>query len=293
MASGGPSTKLAPMPRTMKPPPVGAKHQPGGGHSHSQLGGHSMATLAADTAASEAQTHAHRGGGGQMNEAQAKTGLKEAVDAVVSSFAKHLHGHRRVNVVEALQEFWQMKLERGVDLMCCGHDVIQYLLWRQCAAVQLTAALCVDYSLYDRHQWAHPPSASGHHAHASLPLADDQIQSCLPTFSLLQREPQAEMLMELYLEHYPERYDEAVAWCENFGVTMDSAGKSGVEHPLAVSGWLGIIFYRGVLLDDPSAICPVSSSQAVGRLRHLMLHCLPTEQRFCIVQCNSILCSTF
>ncbi|KAL8591076.1 hypothetical protein ACOMHN_032641 [Nucella lapillus] len=78
-----------------------------------------MATLAADGAASVAQTHAHCGGwgGGQMNEAQAKTVLKEAVDAVVNSFAKHTHGHGRVNVVEPLQEFWQMKLERGVVMM--------------------------------------------------------------------------------------------------------------------------------------------------------------------------------
>nr|KAG5689559.1 hypothetical protein BaRGS_022062 [Batillaria attramentaria] len=74
-----------------------------------------MATLAADAAASVAQSHAHRGHG-QMNEARAKTVLKEAVDAVVNSFAKHTHGYGRVNVVEALQEFWQMKLERGADL---------------------------------------------------------------------------------------------------------------------------------------------------------------------------------
>ncbi|KAK6184525.1 hypothetical protein SNE40_006985 [Patella caerulea] len=49
-------------------------------------------------------------------DARAKTVLKEAVDAVVNSFAKHTHGYGRVNVVEALQEFWQMKLERGADL---------------------------------------------------------------------------------------------------------------------------------------------------------------------------------
>ncbi|XP_076450527.1 protein limb expression 1 homolog [Babylonia areolata] len=113
MASGGLTSKPAPMPRTSKPP-LGAKPQPGVG-PHSQLGGRSMATLAADAAASVAQSHAHRGPG-QMNEAQAKTVLKEAVDAVVNSFAKHTHGHGRVNVVEALQEFWQMKLERGADL---------------------------------------------------------------------------------------------------------------------------------------------------------------------------------
>lgn len=52
----------------------------------------------------------------QMNDVKAKTVLKEAVDAVVNSFAKHTHGYGRVNVVEALQEFWQMKLERGAEL---------------------------------------------------------------------------------------------------------------------------------------------------------------------------------
>ncbi|KAI8781202.1 protein limb expression 1 [Biomphalaria glabrata] len=73
---------------------------------------HNMATVAADAAASvHASAHA-----GPMNDAKAKTVLKEAVDAVVNSFAKHTHGHGRVNVVEALQEFWQMKLERGADL---------------------------------------------------------------------------------------------------------------------------------------------------------------------------------
>lgn len=44
------------------------------------------------------------------------TVLKEAVEAVVRSFAKHTQGYGRVNVVEALQEFWQMKLSRGADL---------------------------------------------------------------------------------------------------------------------------------------------------------------------------------
>ncbi|XP_055927110.1 protein limb expression 1 homolog [Argiope bruennichi] len=53
---------------------------------------------------------------GSVSDARAKTILKEAVDAVVNSFAKHTHGYGRVNVVEALQEFWQMKLARGADL---------------------------------------------------------------------------------------------------------------------------------------------------------------------------------
>lgn len=73
---------------------------------------HNMASVAADAAATvHASAHV-----GPMNDAKAKTVLKEAVDAVVNSFAKHTHGLGRVNVVEALQEFWQMKLERGADL---------------------------------------------------------------------------------------------------------------------------------------------------------------------------------
>ncbi|KAJ8684411.1 hypothetical protein QAD02_020203 [Eretmocerus hayati] len=49
-------------------------------------------------------------------DARAKQVLKEAVDAVVNSFAKHTQGYGRVNVVEALQEFWQMKQSRGTEL---------------------------------------------------------------------------------------------------------------------------------------------------------------------------------
>ncbi|XP_071955356.1 protein limb expression 1 homolog [Antedon mediterranea] len=55
-------------------------------------------------------------GGGPMSDTKAKNVLKEAVDAVVNSFAKHTHGYGRVNVVEALQEFWQMKASRGAEL---------------------------------------------------------------------------------------------------------------------------------------------------------------------------------
>lgn len=40
---------------------------------------------------------------------RAKAMLREAVDAVVESFARGPQGCSRVNVVEALQEFWQMK----------------------------------------------------------------------------------------------------------------------------------------------------------------------------------------
>ncbi|XP_044008625.1 protein limb expression 1 homolog [Aphidius gifuensis] len=49
-------------------------------------------------------------------DARAKKVLREAVDAVVNSFAKHTQGYGRVDVVEALQEFWQMKQTRGAEL---------------------------------------------------------------------------------------------------------------------------------------------------------------------------------
>uniref|UniRef100_A0A8D8R163 LIX1-like protein n=1 Tax=Cacopsylla melanoneura TaxID=428564 RepID=A0A8D8R163_9HEMI len=54
--------------------------------------------------------------GNVLTDARAKQVLKEAVDAVVNSFAKHTQGYGRVNVVEALQEFWQMKQTRGAEL---------------------------------------------------------------------------------------------------------------------------------------------------------------------------------
>ncbi|XP_043284545.1 protein limb expression 1 homolog [Venturia canescens] len=53
---------------------------------------------------------------GGLVDARAKQVLREAVDAVVNSFAKHTQGYGRVNVVEALQEFWQMKQSRGTEL---------------------------------------------------------------------------------------------------------------------------------------------------------------------------------
>ncbi|KAL8571893.1 hypothetical protein ACOMHN_011485 [Nucella lapillus] len=58
---------------------------------------------------------------------------------------------------------------------------------------------------------------------------DHSLASC-PHPPTQQREPQAEMLTELYLEHYPERYDEVIAWCENSGFTMDSAVKGSQSH---------------------------------------------------------------
>ncbi|KOX74294.1 LIX1-like protein [Melipona quadrifasciata] len=53
---------------------------------------------------------------GGLVDARDKQVLKEAVEAVVNSFAKHTQGYGRVNVVEALQEFWQMKQSRGTEL---------------------------------------------------------------------------------------------------------------------------------------------------------------------------------
>ncbi|NXU92503.1 LIX1L protein, partial [Xiphorhynchus elegans] len=56
------------------------------------------------------------GGGGAGAGAGPPAVLREAVEAVVRSFAKHTQGYGRVNVVEALQEFWQMKASRGAEL---------------------------------------------------------------------------------------------------------------------------------------------------------------------------------
>ncbi|XP_072014465.1 protein limb expression 1 homolog [Amphiura filiformis] len=61
--------------------------------------------------------HVQQGGGNAgMSDQRAKSVLREAVDAVVNSFAKHTQGYGRVNVVEALQEFWEMKAARGSEL---------------------------------------------------------------------------------------------------------------------------------------------------------------------------------
>lgn len=55
---------------------------------------HNMASVAADAAAT-VHASAHTG---LMNDAKAKTVLKEAVDAVVNSFAKHTHGYGRGDI---------------------------------------------------------------------------------------------------------------------------------------------------------------------------------------------------
>ncbi|KAG7200285.1 hypothetical protein KM043_017751 [Ampulex compressa] len=52
---------------------------------------------------------------GGVIDVPAKHALKEAVDAVLNSFAKHTQGYGRVDVVEALLEFWQMKQTRGAE----------------------------------------------------------------------------------------------------------------------------------------------------------------------------------
>ncbi|XP_071455098.1 protein limb expression 1 homolog [Hetaerina americana] len=82
---------------------AGGKSGGGGGGSGGGVGGVGGAAAAAAAAA-------------VVPDARAKQVLKEAVDAVVNSFAKHTQGYGRVNVVEALQEFWQMKAARGAEL---------------------------------------------------------------------------------------------------------------------------------------------------------------------------------
>ncbi|KAL8602243.1 hypothetical protein ACOMHN_022756 [Nucella lapillus] len=312
--------------------------------------------------------------------------LQIATDADLQPLGLTCHGVREMlRICCYLSQLEELHIQHSLQsLSNCSKTGLVKSIWRsyrhQKSAVQLTAALCVDYSLYDRHQWAAllqqmvtmhmlwelehvlqrlqtvpmlwslPVFATAWQAvlvnplsKASLPLADDQIKSCLHTFNLLQRcpvvsqvdiqtlthhyqqleldvcavacvmmdpqqthrhtqevvsqdpvklieqtyaltalglnlpsatqvrevvfqhvleqgdyhlippqalhdffhfivmendidgclqfalsngmEPQAEMLMELYLEHYPEVYDEVVADCENSGFTMDSAVK--------------------------------------------------------------------
>lgn len=61
-----------------------------------------------------------------MSDQRAKSVLREAVDAVVNSFAKHTQGYGRVNVVEALQEFWQMKEARGAEVQHHNGPLVVY-----------------------------------------------------------------------------------------------------------------------------------------------------------------------
>ncbi|XP_040574280.1 protein limb expression 1 homolog [Lepeophtheirus salmonis] len=57
------------------------------------------------------------GGRGALNsQNRTKTILNEAAEAVAKSFAKQTQGINKVNIVEALQDFWQMKQSRGANL---------------------------------------------------------------------------------------------------------------------------------------------------------------------------------
>ncbi|XP_041429682.1 LIX1-like protein [Xenopus laevis] len=80
--------------------------------------GGSFSSLAATTSPSSAPPAPLGLGipGGLGNPGGNPAVLREAVEAVVRSFAKHTQGYGRVNVVEALQEFWQMKQTRGAEL---------------------------------------------------------------------------------------------------------------------------------------------------------------------------------
>lgn len=96
-------------------------HGPGPGGINGQGPRHKpptgpMSGVYVNTSGHPGATAATQAAAGAMTDARAKNVLKEAVDAVVNSFAKHTHGYGRVNVVEALQEFWQMKQSRGADL---------------------------------------------------------------------------------------------------------------------------------------------------------------------------------
>ncbi|KAK3753826.1 hypothetical protein QZH41_016730 [Actinostola sp. cb2023] len=57
---------------------------------------------------------------------EAKSVLKEAVEAVLKSFTKHTEGYGgAVNVEDALQEFWQMKTSSGLKTVKFEHETSQ------------------------------------------------------------------------------------------------------------------------------------------------------------------------
>ncbi|KAK7116086.1 kinetochore-associated protein 1-like [Littorina saxatilis] len=54
-------------------------------------------------------------------------------------------------------------------------------------------------------------------------ILQDNIDGCLVFAVSNDMLAQAESLIELYLQHHPERHDEVKAWCENNGYEMDSS----------------------------------------------------------------------
>jgi LIX1-like protein len=47
-----------------------------------------------------------------MEESEDKQAIKQAIDTIVENFSKHanLHGHGKINIIDALEEFWNMKI---------------------------------------------------------------------------------------------------------------------------------------------------------------------------------------
>nr|DBA13895.1 TPA: hypothetical protein GDO54_004921 [Pyxicephalus adspersus] len=77
--------------------------------------------------------------------------LREAVEAVVRSFAKHTQGYGRVNVVEALQEFWQMKQTRGADLKNGALVVYEMFCPTKAEARRSAAKIALMNSVFNEH----------------------------------------------------------------------------------------------------------------------------------------------
>ncbi|XKL68565.1 hypothetical protein PGB90_004056 [Kerria lacca] len=107
-----PPPSLPPPPPPPQPPsPTSPSHHYH--HHHHHLHRHRMTFL--DSASSTMQSPISNQTEISEDERGAKRILKETVDAVVNSFAKHTREFGRVNVVEALQEFWQMKQSRNAN----------------------------------------------------------------------------------------------------------------------------------------------------------------------------------
>ncbi|KAG8146507.1 hypothetical protein E2320_013660 [Naja naja] len=115
--------------------------------------------------------------------------LREAVEAVVRSFAKHTQGYGRVNVVEALQEFWQMKQSRGADLKNGALVVYEMFCPTKAEARRSAAKIALMNSVFNEHP--------------SRRITDDFIEKCHGGLGIFQlTEPTSSFEV---LAHYSHR----------------------------------------------------------------------------------------
>ena len=57
-----------------------------------------------------------------------KQAIKQAIDTIVDNFSKHanLHGHGKINIIDALDEFWNMKINLKNDMPSIEAPLIVY-----------------------------------------------------------------------------------------------------------------------------------------------------------------------